>query len=110
MSCRRGQRDGRASLGDEGVVLDGVVVEAREVGLLDVPAVAVLAAGDEVVAVVELVVGVAEDGRVAGQGLPAVVAEAPNIQQQQQQQRQRSIAPQAPFIPLSTREALQSVD
>lgn len=37
---------------------DGVVVQARQVSLGDVAAVAGLAAGDEVVAVVELVVGV----------------------------------------------------
>lgn len=66
---RRPIRKQTTNLGDEGVLLDGVLVQALEVALLDVTAVALLAAGDEVVAEVELVIGV--PARVAGQGTKA---------------------------------------
>mmetsp|Transcript_2432 Transcript_2432/g.6209 ORF Transcript_2432/g.6209 Transcript_2432/m.6209 type:complete len:375 (-) Transcript_2432:571-1695(-) len=65
---------GAQRLADEGVLLDGLLVQALEVGLLDLAAVALLAAGDEVVAEAQLVVGVPEDGGVAGQGPAGVEA------------------------------------
>mmetsp|Transcript_4947 Transcript_4947/g.10644 ORF Transcript_4947/g.10644 Transcript_4947/m.10644 type:complete len:333 (+) Transcript_4947:969-1967(+) len=58
---------GAQGLADEGVLLDGVIMQASQVSLLDVTAVAILATGDEVVAVVELVVGVPEDRGIARQ-------------------------------------------
>ena len=50
------------------------MLTAGESAHLDVAAHAFLAAGDEVVAVVELIIGMPEDGRVPRQGLPLVEA------------------------------------
>ncbi len=50
------------------------VCDGRQESHRDVTTHAVIATGDEVVAEVELIIGVPEDGRVAGQGLPLVEA------------------------------------
>mmetsp|Transcript_17105 Transcript_17105/g.47441 ORF Transcript_17105/g.47441 Transcript_17105/m.47441 type:complete len:264 (-) Transcript_17105:2340-3131(-) len=54
-------------LADEGVILDGIVVQAGKVALLDISTHALLTTGDQVVAVVQLVIGVAENGGIARQ-------------------------------------------
>mmetsp|Transcript_11069 Transcript_11069/g.19211 ORF Transcript_11069/g.19211 Transcript_11069/m.19211 type:complete len:293 (+) Transcript_11069:419-1297(+) len=58
---------GTQCLADEGVLLDCVIVEPCQVSLCHVPAVALLAARNEVIAVVQLIIGVTEDCCIAGQ-------------------------------------------